>query len=663
MTRAVLMFCPQFRPIVGGAERQAEKLAKALVKRGLRVVVLTPRLVNDTLGREEDSGLVIHRFPIFDLCKRLPGMRGLGPLNLLSIRKQTMRAVSNHLDGVDVVHTHIASPMTAFAMQAARKRGVPSLCKVAVSGQKTDLGELCRIGLGGARLAQAMIRQLNYWVATTQAVRRSLLDWGVAPDRIAMIPNGVDLDGDSVASQKCDVARRFLYLGRLSTNSQRDVPTLVRAFDRVADQIPDAELAVVGDGDLYEETAALVAQFRNRQRIQMPGQQKPEPWLQWADCFVLPSRYEGLSNALLEAMAYRLPCIANDIPPNREVLDDGKAGILVPVGDEDRLFHEMLRVATEAGVAEAVGKSALRRVEERYSIAAVADQYIDLYEQLTGKGMTHAKELAAGERFAFGQNWINFLNTLNEERIQEAQKSLKEMLEVSSLEGKSFCDVGSGSGLFSLAARRLGARVHSFDYDPQSVACTAELKRRYFPDDLNWVVGEGSVLDSDYIARLGQFDIVYSWGVLHHTGKMYDAIENVEHLVRTGGTLFIAIYNNAGGASKRWTWIKRTYCRLPRSLRLPFAVSIAAPIQLYSVLVYTIQGKLGLFIDERLNYKKKRGMSWWHDQIDWIGGYPYEDAKPEEIFDFCKARNFRLERMTTCGGGIGCNQFVFSRVI
>lgn len=661
VTRSVLMFCPQFRPIVGGAERQAEKLSKALIKCGLRVTVLTPRLVSNTPEYEEDNGVAIYRFPLFDLCKRLPGVRGLGPLNLLSIRAQTMQAVSSHLNGVDIVHCHIASPMTAFAMQAARKRRVPALCKVAVAGQKTDLGELSRIGLGGARLAEAMIRQLNYWVATTQAVRRSLLDWGVAPDRIAMIPNGVDLDGDSVATRKSGVPRRFLYLGRLSTNIQRDVPTLVRAFDLVADRIPDAELALVGDGDLFRETADLVAKTRSKQRIQMPGQQKPEPWLQWADCFVLPSRYEGLSNALLEAMAHGLPCIANDIPQNREVLDDGKAGILVPVGDEDGLFHEMLRVATEAGVTEAVGKSALRRVEERYSIAAVADQYIELYEQLTGKDMTHANELATGERFAFGQNWTNFLNTLNEERIQEAKKSLKEMLEVTSLEGKSFCDAGSGSGLFSLAARQMGASVHSFDYDPQSVACTAELKKRYFPDDPVWVVEEGSVLDSDYLAKTGQFDIVYSWGVLHHTGKMYDAIENVGRLVRTGGTFFIAIYNNMGGASKRWTWIKQMYCRLPRPLRLSFAVSVAAPIQLYSLLVYTMQGKFGLFIDERLNYKKKRGMSWWHDQIDWIGGYPYEDAKPEEIFDFCKARGFHLERLTTCGGGIGCNQFVFSR--
>ena len=117
-----------------------------------------------------------------------------------------------------------------------------------------------------------------------------------------------------------------------------------------------------------------------------------------------------------------------------------------------------------------------------------------------------AIEIQQGERFGFGANWTRFLAVLNDERIEEAKSSLKRMLNVESLDGKTFLDAGSGSGLFSLAARLLGAKVHSFDYDPQSVACTAELKRRYFPDD-GWVVESGSVLDKGYLSRLGQFDV------------------------------------------------------------------------------------------------------------------------------------------------------------
>ncbi len=275
--------------------------------------------------------------------------------------------------------------------------------------------------------------------------------------------------------------------------------------------------------------------------------------------------------------------------------------------------------------------------------------------------MAHADELAAGNRFAFGNNWSRFLNVLTEERIQVATQTISNMLDMKSLNGMSFLDIGCGSGLFSLAARKLGARVYSFDYDPRSVACAVELKRQYYPNDNNWVIEEGSILDEEYLSRLGNFDIVYSWGVLHHTGHMFQAIENASNRVKAGGKLFIAIYNK-GSTSRRWTRIKRLYCRLPNFLKLPFALAVTLSTQLYSFGVHSVRGKIGLFINEIINYRVNRGMSWWHDQIDWIGGYPYENAKPEEIFTFCTGHGFRLERLTTCGGGTGCNEYVFSKI-
>lgn len=273
-------------------------------------------------------------------------------------------------------------------------------------------------------------------------------------------------------------------------------------------------------------------------------------------------------------------------------------------------------------------------------------------------GQAHAGEIAAGERFSFGENWSLFLRLLNDQRIQAAEDSLRAMLGVEDLRGKTFLDAGSGSGLFSLAARRLGARVHSFDYDPKSVACTTELRRRFFPDDPDWRVDHASVLDPDYLGKLGQFDVVYSWGVLHHTGRMWDALANVTPLAAPGGWLFIAIYNDQGKTSRRWTTVKKAYCALPGPLR--FLVLWPAFVFLWWRRIVKDFLLLRPFATWR-EYSKLRGMSPWRDVLDWVGGYPFEVAKPEEIFRFYRDRGFTLQEMRTEGGDLGCNEFVFRR--
>ena len=266
------------------------------------------------------------------------------------------------------------------------------------------------------------------------------------------------------------------------------------------------------------------------------------------------------------------------------------------------------------------------------------------------------EEIERGERFSFGDNWKAFLSNLSDKHLHEAESSLKDMLEVESLNGKRFLDVGSGSGLFSLAARCMGAEVVSFDYDPISVWCTRELRNRYFPDNNRWLIHQGSALDNNFLSSLGQFDIVYAWGVLHHTGDLWKAIELIVPLVKsTGGSLFIAIYNDQGRKSKIWKIIKKSYCYFPTILK-PFILFPTSLILLGPRLFLDLV-KFKPLVTFR-KYYIRRGMSPWQDLVDWVGGYPYEVAKPEEIFDYFRNRGFILRRLKTTTG-FGNNQFVF----
>jgi len=262
----------------------------------------------------------------------------------------------------------------------------------------------------------------------------------------------------------------------------------------------------------------------------------------------------------------------------------------------------------------------------------------------------------AEKRFEFGKNWRRFLSCINTTRIVEAERSIKMMIEVKNLDGLSFLDIGSGSGLFSLAARRLGARVLSFDDDPDCVKCTLELKHRYFPYDTGWTIEHGTVLDEIYMRSLGSFDIVYAWGVLHHTGNMKMALTNVTFPVEKGGKLWLAIYNDQGFKSRFWRTIKQYYCS-GRAYKMFVLLAFFPYFFVRGFLADLI--RLHNPIKRYSLYSRSRGMSPFRDWIDWLGGYPFEVAKPEEIFDFNTQKGFQLLRLKTCGGGMGNNEYVF----
>jgi len=269
------------------------------------------------------------------------------------------------------------------------------------------------------------------------------------------------------------------------------------------------------------------------------------------------------------------------------------------------------------------------------------------------------KEIQTGKRFEFGKNWSQFLSVLNEDRILESEKALREFLQVTNLQDKTFLDIGSGSGLSSLAAKRLGAEVRSFDYDPDSVQSTKTLKKRFFPEDEHWTIEEASVLDRPYIESLGQFDICYSWGVLHHTDSLWRALYNAHLTVKDDGYLFIAIYNDQGIISSAWELIKKIYCSGPIAQLLTKTV------------FYTIFFVCGLLIDaikfqnpkkRYAEHKKHRGMSLIHDWKDWLGGYPYEPEHPRRVISFYENLGYELCNFKEPVIGFGNNQFLFKKI-
>lgn len=252
--------------------------------------------------------------------------------------------------------------------------------------------------------------------------------------------------------------------------------------------------------------------------------------------------------------------------------------------------------------------------------------------------------------FDFGRNWQAFSNDkMDAQRLQRAQESLQALLQQHDLEGASLLDVGCGSGLFSIAARTIGAqRVVGVDINPRCIeVATDNVARLAVRDGLSFCVA--SALDQGSLAPLGRFDIVYAWGSLHHTGALWNAIRTVAQSVAPGGTLVLAIYNKHV-TSRAWLAIKRVYNHLPRFGQRLMALALAPIIYLAK-----------LAVTRRNPFDKQRGMDFWYDVIDWVGGYPYEYATPAEVEVFMRGQGFTLRRVIPSEVPTGCNEFVFVR--
>jgi len=270
--------------------------------------------------------------------------------------------------------------------------------------------------------------------------------------------------------------------------------------------------------------------------------------------------------------------------------------------------------------------------------------------------------------FSFGRNWKNYVkNVVNEKVLEEARRSLTKYLKEEEFQGKHLIDVGCGSGLFSLASQNLGcSRITSFDLDEYSIEALELLKTKFNINANNWEHFSGSILDNDLVTKYKeQGDIVYSWGVLHHTGNMWQAIENATQLVKPNGHLIIAIYNHST-SSNFWKKIKLLYNNF--AILRPLLIAIFGS---YETVVFYLRNK---------TLYRERGMHIFYDAIDWLGGYPYEFACHDEVKQFVENIGFKLVKaplvfdcykseINKIGifGKIrmknnGCNEFVFQKV-
>jgi 2-polyprenyl-6-hydroxyphenyl methylase/3-demethylubiquinone-9 3-methyltransferase len=265
-------------------------------------------------------------------------------------------------------------------------------------------------------------------------------------------------------------------------------------------------------------------------------------------------------------------------------------------------------------------------------------------------------------RFQFGHNWKHFVaESLNDERIAHAVSSVQSLLGLESLAGRTFLDIGCGSGLFSLAATRLGAdRVISFDFDPESVETARKLRDQAGASPTDWRIEQGSVLDPAFMAGLPRAEVVYSWGVLHHTGRMWDAVDAAIERVTPGGLFAMSIYNKVErkpDSSAMWWKVKRLYNRSPAPVRGLMETAYVANYM--AARLVTLRNPVRAIADG--SGAGRRGMDFRHDVRDWLGGFPYEYASAGEIFEYVHSKHaLRLERLRTCDGN-ACNEFVFSR--
>lgn len=248
--------------------------------------------------------------------------------------------------------------------------------------------------------------------------------------------------------------------------------------------------------------------------------------------------------------------------------------------------------------------------------------------------------------FNFGKNWKHYSkNALNQNKLNATIRSIDKLTD-NKIQNSRFLDIGCGSGIFSVAASKAGAKeVVGFDISQESIEASRYNKKRFYPQG-NMTFHKKSILNTD-INNFGKFDIVYSWGVLHHTGHMWKAINNSLKLVKANGLFIIAIYNRHWSCPL-WKIIKKLYNISPKIIQ-----------KIMIGFFYWIIAITKFIVTCKNPFTKRRGMNFYHDVIDWVGGYPYEYASKRQIKKYVQNKGFRLIKFFKSPVPTGCNEYVF----
>lgn len=386
MKRRLVLITRQFWPLVGGAQVVMGGLAHALQERGAEVTILTARWEATWPEELVHGGVRVLRLP-------QPSLRFWGTWKYMrAVRDWLMR----HAGEYDLVYVSMLKHDAYAALEAARD--APVVLRAEATGRTGDI-YWQRHARFGRKIARRC-READAFVAIAEPARRELLDAGYPAERIHAIPNGVAIPPDRPEGNR-DAARKELaqahpqldlppdarlavYAGRL--DARKGLATLVQAWPRVLQEAPEARLWLVGEGDARRRLTDQIRRLDLPDRVLLAGRYDAvDDFLRAADLFVLPSEEELMSMALLEAMAAGLPIVASDIPANRHLISPGKHGLLAPAKKNAPLAEAILSLLADRDRASTLGQAARRRASDHFSLAAMADAHLELFERLIEK--------------------------------------------------------------------------------------------------------------------------------------------------------------------------------------------------------------------------------------------------------------------------------------